>query len=204
MKISEVIFPLLGLAFICFVAGMHAGIHFADVHPPIIELKRQFAQSTCSGTPDEDGYRCRFKIQEPKNILLRFVSTKDFEAQRPTPDTVAFAEPYNEPCEIVLPVGARIDSTPATGEAHWGYDSDSFSEIAQTIAHEILHCYTGSWHPGPHLLAWTSLVSTTRWYMKFRHDHPNLGLPRIALPWWVRFQFPAAGSSGITFTITGN
>lgn len=88
---------------------------------------------------------CQFRLT-PKTMLLSFVSRERFDAEMK--DALGFSRIYKNPCEIVIPAEGRITSRPDKNIVLWGYDLDHPS-IEATIVHEILHCYTGHFHPGP-------------------------------------------------------
>jgi hypothetical protein len=84
-------------------------------------------------------------------IILRFVSHTEWqkydsglsEKLQKTHMLAGFAKIWRDPCEIYLPADTHdIISVPDRGQAH--FDSLTF---ASTLAHEILHCLKGRWHP---------------------------------------------------------
>lgn len=59
-----------------------------------------------------------------------------------SPHAYAYAYPTTRPCRIVIPTGMQIDAAPSQAEAQWTNRSDG-----DVLAHEILHCLRGKWHP---------------------------------------------------------
>ena len=83
----------------------------------------------------------------PMSIDLEFVSAADFAKMRGSPDVLAFSLPYASPCQIVFPAGSIIWAYPADpydGDAGWA------DQTGDRLAHEILHCIRGAWHPMAH------------------------------------------------------
>jgi hypothetical protein len=104
-----------------------------------------FQESDCSAQKDSPSHdECRFKLT-PKTITIRFVSREQFAHEAP-PNSDAFSYIAKNPCEIVIPIGASIISIAKHGRAVWDFGEESF-KMQQILPHEILHCYTGRWHP---------------------------------------------------------
>lgn len=82
-------------------------------------------------------------IQEtwPIAISLRIVDRATFDAQTDDERVVAFTR-FKSPCEIIMPAGWPIAAWPRIGLARWVNRDDG-----DTLAHEILHCLRGTWHP---------------------------------------------------------
>ncbi len=79
---------------------------------------------------------------EPQTIVLRIIDPQQFKSEIGDPRTAAFSKSYREPCEITIPAGWIIVAIPSRGIAFWADDRN-----AVILAHEILHCIRGSWHP---------------------------------------------------------
>jgi hypothetical protein len=66
---------------------------------------------------------------------------------------VGFARVWRDPCEIILPAGDHaIWAHPKSGQAR--FDGE---QLAKTLAHEILHCLKGTWHPD-----WTEIFGSRK------------------------------------------
>lgn len=79
----------------------------------------------------------------PAEIKLRIVDKSEIERLRP--NAYAFSYTYaaaDHACEIFIPDKMPIRFWPAQSRAEW---VDKFD--GDTLAHEILHCLRGSWHP---------------------------------------------------------
>lgn len=90
----------------------------------------------------------------PKTITIRILSRDQFDKEAGDPSygpghTLAFTRWMREPCEITIPEGWKIFALPAEGQAT--FDSE---RNANTIAHEMLHCERGPWHPN-----WNTIYS---------------------------------------------
>lgn len=85
----------------------------------------------------------------PGEILLRIVPKREFEAapenalvKGVASGLAGWTSWQRNPCLITIPEGWEIDSLPDRGYADWrSYDNSN------TLAHEILHCLRGAWHP---------------------------------------------------------
>lgn len=60
------------------------------------------------------------------------------------PLLLGYASPPQEerPCRIVVPAGWRLRAYPKLGRAEW-----ADLRNAETLAHELIHCIRGRWHP---------------------------------------------------------
>ena len=100
---------------------------------------------------DKDSHIIMYQYTPPMKVLLSFEPRKEFEAHGPglakslqksykiDGYTDIYAQPY---CVVHLPAAMLIEYTPALGDAKWFEKDDG-----DTIAHELLHCIQGSWHP---------------------------------------------------------
>lgn len=95
----------------------------------------------------------------PMTIALRFVDPKAFYADQ-APGFTGQSQ-YGKGvrgCTILIPSGGIIEAWPQQGFAAFVHAND-----APNLAHEILHCISGLWHPGwPTILA--SGASVTEYY----------------------------------------
>jgi hypothetical protein len=89
----------------------------------------------------------------PRDMMLRFVDRKEFYDSKLTIATArvngttaknlaAYTMINDNPCTIVIPLPVSFYVFPQLGKAGF-----ADNEEADTIAHEILHCLYGSWHP---------------------------------------------------------
>jgi len=81
----------------------------------------------------------------PMNVDLRILSPGQFDTEKISPNTTAWTNTFSDGshrCQITLRAGAMIDANPSTRLAFWHDRSDG-----DEIAHELLHCIRGSWHP---------------------------------------------------------
>jgi hypothetical protein len=76
----------------------------------------------------------------PVDIELRIMDHVEYEAAHP--GTLAVSYPHRSTCRIVIPAGWSITFRPASKAAVW---DNSYN--GAILAHEILHCLRGSWHP---------------------------------------------------------
>lgn len=79
-------------------------------------------------------------VTTPTKIELVIDSPENIKAA--VPNAYAYSSPLSRPCKIVIPTGMLIIAQPARKKARWGDLDDD-----HTLAHEILHCLRGSWHP---------------------------------------------------------
>ncbi len=87
----------------------------------------------------------------PQSFLIHVVPRAEFEARllrtgyeaSMIKEVGAFALTYGKLCTIYLPEGFGIEymARGAGNNARWRRVDDG-----DTVAHEILHCYKGSWH----------------------------------------------------------
>ena len=85
----------------------------------------------------------------PMSIRLTFEPQAQFYSGRP-PGDEAYTQIGQIPCEIVAPAGWGIHATPRFGYANWDDPDDGM-----ILAHEILNCIRGYWHP-----AWGKICAT--------------------------------------------
>jgi hypothetical protein len=110
-----------------------------------------FQHSECKRDKQDSEYACITRL-EPRKMTLEFVTRDRFDSMTTALDTAAnykiggFARINKSPCEIVIPIeGAELESRPYSFSGYVNWGSSNYN-IANTIAHEILHCYTGRWH----------------------------------------------------------
>lgn len=110
-----------------------------------IELANSGRSDPAPYSEDQLGVPSFRDALRPMTITLRIVSQRMFEAKRPTEKTLAFTI-TNIPgsrCEITIPVTmGEIVVYPAERVARW-----VGREAGDVLAHEILHCMRGGWHP---------------------------------------------------------
>ena len=84
----------------------------------------------------------------PMTMTLHIVGEKEWEAIRRSPEVIGFSTWYDGigKCQIFIPEGAEIIALPqgnaGHGDAMWRFSADG-----DLLAHEILHCLRGNWHP---------------------------------------------------------
>jgi hypothetical protein len=80
----------------------------------------------------------------PMTILLRIQPRDQFYKQNGSAINgyTHYAEKGHPLCEITIPDGFIV-----RGVAELGFASFTDFQLAKTIAHEILHCEAGIWHP---------------------------------------------------------
>lgn len=81
-----------------------------------------------------------FRLEQrtiPMTVRLEIEDEQGFD-----PGVIAYTMPYKRPCEIHLRAGMVIDSKPR----HWWADFRD-PQSGEIIAHELLHCLRGTWHP---------------------------------------------------------
>lgn len=85
----------------------------------------------------------------PMTVTLRFVDPKDFYAKREHGYTgVTLWGPRLRGCTIEMPSGDVIEAW-----ADHGFAAFANANSGPNIAHEILHCVSGTWHPGWDMIA---------------------------------------------------
>lgn len=78
----------------------------------------------------------------PATITLRVVSEQQFAAERGDPRIIAFTRATLAPCVITIPDTWKIIFMSRDRVADFVDPTNG-----KTLAHEILHCYRGNWHP---------------------------------------------------------
>lgn len=130
------LFPFILAAIVFMICGgvigaaLRDSIRWSDYAQPI-ELSET-----------ERSYREAIVETNPNVMILRIVDGAKFDEIKPTPNTIAFASISTFPCEITIPAGYKIRFAPKEKTARF-----ENQENANTVAHEILHCLRGSWHP---------------------------------------------------------
>jgi hypothetical protein len=111
-------------------------------------LDDDFAQSNCNNADlitTRLTRHCEFTLTR-KTITLTFLPRKEFDVLSPSEDgfkTLGVSFVYQDPCHIFIALDdIKIVSEPDVGRARWQNYIDG-----DNIAHELLHCYTGRWHP---------------------------------------------------------
>ena len=111
-------------------AGRNASIYFKREAPPL---------------------QSKFVRAYPMDIRLRIVSAEEFardvrvkhlKVTQQMSGIAAFTVLNTDPCLIVMPEGFKINVIAREGKAWFNDD-----ETGRVLAHEILHCLHGSWHP---------------------------------------------------------
>lgn len=80
----------------------------------------------------------------PMEIRLRVLSAADWErlGTGMKYPLLGYSDIDRHPCEIYIPAGWEFAFVPAAGVAIWADPHNS-----DVLAHEILHCIRGKWHP---------------------------------------------------------
>lgn len=89
--------------------------------------------------------RLQYHRLAPMDMRLSIVPRAEFD-RLVGPGTIAFTYVRQRPCRIVVPDDWMIDYRPSAGTAIWD-DSGLSNFAADILAHEILHCQIGKWHP---------------------------------------------------------
>jgi hypothetical protein len=87
----------------------------------------------------------------PTTILLHIVEPELMDTLCPGHNMSVYACTYStaKPCEIFMPAYQPILFSPLSGRASWAGAIDSWDGgFANSLAHEILHCYIPNWHAG--------------------------------------------------------
>jgi hypothetical protein len=85
-----------------------------------------------------------FFATTPLVATVRFLDDEDFDAEYGQAEahlSYAGFTKHGTPCVVTLRTGSVVHFDPALGYATW-----QNSSMNQTIAHELLHCWLGSWH----------------------------------------------------------
>lgn len=88
-----------------------------------------------------------YMISQPMiagTIILHIVPANEMVAQCGAQASACSNHWFHPPCEIWVPTGPIIEATPGLLSAHF-----EDPEVADALAHEILHCGAGYWHPTP-------------------------------------------------------
>lgn len=80
----------------------------------------------------------------PKVMRIEVLSNAEFDRRR-TGNAIAWAAINASPCTIYLREGMQVRFRP-DGFGYPGSANFTDPDNADTIAHEMLHCYDGSWH----------------------------------------------------------
>jgi hypothetical protein len=83
-----------------------------------------------------------YLVQPTEPIAVRLIVMEAGKFRKENPGAAAIAYPYATPCTIVIPSGWMIWAIPDDGYAKWAHSDDG-----DTLAHEMLHCLRGKWHP---------------------------------------------------------
>lgn len=92
-----------------------------------------------------------YAVTTPATIMLRFVDPDFVDAMCPGHNGLVYACTYSSssPCQIILPAYQPIEFSPLRGRASWAKDGQGYTwdgGFAESLAHEILHCYIPNWH----------------------------------------------------------
>ena len=125
-----------------------------------------FQKNECREIADGAGGRtkmCELKLK-PRKMTVEFVTREQFNAMKDVPpDAVGYTNFGKTPCEIVLPIdGAVLQSYPKSADqrVYWAGEN---TDMGAYLAHEILHCYAGAWHPSYYPgLAFRDSIETRR------------------------------------------
>lgn len=115
--------------------------------PPLTTPPAQRSPVPVPLSADERSQDYLWQTTTPMDIRLRIVSKAEFQDKDPLRsytkgEAAAFTRIDQVPCTIYIPEGWRILARSRSGIAIWGDEED-----ADTLAHEILHCMRGAWHP---------------------------------------------------------
>ena len=86
------------------------------------------------------------EMTTPRTIKLRIADEAEFKdnlgSALRSHNVAAYAQFGNDECKITIPSGWKIKFNPRSGGARWVNDDNG-----NILAHEILHCLRGRWHP---------------------------------------------------------
>jgi hypothetical protein len=77
----------------------------------------------------------------PMDVELRFETPK--QIAKHGNETYAFTYLNSKPCRIVMPAGAMLYGM----MPEWPHARFAETSYADVLAHELLHCIDGDWHP---------------------------------------------------------
>lgn len=133
---------LLGAAFGALVGGM---VGFA-VGGPAVVAQSDFGSVRASPPTTIENHAQIVELPE-MDVELRIVHPLKIVSQ--VPEAYAYSEPYRSgACRVYFPSRQQVFLNPRTGTARWVDDA-----AAQAMAHELMHCALGYWHP-----AWGSMT----------------------------------------------
>lgn len=108
----------------------------------------------------------------PATMTLRVVEARGFAteaAEGGVPGATAFTRYRREPCEISVPEGWLIEADPQRGRARF-----AVRENSDSLAHEILHCLRGAWHP-----PWPEIITSQATELSNANSFPADDYPRV-------------------------
>lgn len=118
----------------------------------LTETPREFAQSQST----QNSRARQLARTRPMEIKLIIHSHEEFARLRDEgkmyATTEAWSNPIATPCQIHLEEGQWLTYVPATGDAAFVRDRDDV-----ILAHELLHCIVGFWHP-----KWDEIIKNMR------------------------------------------
>lgn len=85
----------------------------------------------------------------PMDMRLSVVPRAEFDRLASARNVLAFTYVSQQPCRIVVPAEWAIVYKPSARTAFWDRADQASDLAADVIAHEILHCQIGTWHPEP-------------------------------------------------------
>lgn len=148
----------VAISLVCFYAGMVYGTRAAAPPPrmdaaplPALDFGQNSPRPTELSASERSSSELRYKLPV-MDVELRFLSAVEWR-QRLGDDADVMAGftywidgPFYQsgrPCRVFLPSqDADVVYAPGTGAAHW-----EDPHFGRTVAHELLHCARGAWHP---------------------------------------------------------
>lgn len=103
-------------------------------------MEPQLARNNPTEFKSEELVGETYVLTKPLEMKLRIAPWAEYKKDHS--NMAAYSRPFAAPCEIIMPEGWWIKVNFSNYEATWLTKDDG-----DTLAHEILHCLKGRWHP---------------------------------------------------------
>lgn len=144
---------ICGAAFGGFLTGYNS-TYSPAIPPPVVKQEVLYNTPFTEATPLTSAETARSNVvfdMASTTMAVHFLDADTWQQVRP-PGAQGFTLNDNKHCDIYLPAADyTITATPAYGSAQWRDNTSG-----EILAHEMLHCLHGSWHP-----AWDEIKART-------------------------------------------
>lgn len=125
---------------LAYVAGLVVGGFIGAGVTSGFFVEPQLARNNPTEFKSEELVGETYVLTKPLEMKLKILPLAEYMKNHSR--AAAYSHPFTAPCEIIMPEGWWIKVNFSDYQATW-----LIKDNGDTLAHEILHCLKGRWHP---------------------------------------------------------